>query len=44
MRQIQNDEKLSFQLFDETNMTDPIEKTPVYFSDNGVNTATCSLR
>jgi hypothetical protein len=32
-KQIQSDEKLSRQLFDEMNMRDPIEKIPVYISE-----------
>lgn len=39
-KQIESDEKLSRQLFDEMNMRDPIEKIPVYISDkNGNNQA-----
>ncbi len=36
-KQIESDEKLSRQLFDEMNMRDPIEKIPVYITDKSNN-------
>ncbi len=36
-KQIESDEKLSRQLFDEMNMRDPIEKIPVYISEKSNN-------
>jgi hypothetical protein len=35
---------LSLKLFDQINMRDPIEQTPVYLSELGVNSALHSLR
>ncbi|CAF1038573.1 unnamed protein product [Brachionus calyciflorus] len=42
--QIENDEKLSMELFEATNMRDPIEKVPVFLSEKGINPAQLSLR
>lgn len=44
LNQIERDQRFGLQLFDEINMTDPIEKVPVFFSDNGINSAAHSLR
>ncbi|RNA17520.1 NEDD4-binding 2-like 1 [Brachionus plicatilis] len=42
--QIENDEKIGFELFDSINIRDPIEKVPVFLSEKGVNSAKMSLR
>jgi len=42
--QIEDDEKLSKELFDQINMRDPILKQPAFFSDKGINSAQNSLR
>ena len=44
LSQIESDEKLSRELFDQINMRDPIEKQPAFFSDRGINAAQSSLR
>jgi hypothetical protein len=44
LKQINEDKKLSLKLFDQINMLDPIEQTPVYLSELGVNSALHSLR
>ena len=42
--QLENDKKLGIELFEEINFRDPIDKTPVYFSEKGLNSAEISLR
>lgn len=42
--QIERDEKLSKELFDEINMRDPIADQPAFLSDKGINSAQSSLR
>lgn len=42
--QIERDQKLSRELFDQINMRDPIAKQPAFFSDRGINAAQSSLR
>ncbi len=43
-QQIIMDQKLSYQLFEESNLRDPISQVPVFLSDNGMNPALNSMR
>ncbi len=44
MAQIEMDAQFALEIFEQENIRDPIDGTPLYLSDYGINSATVSLR